>query len=87
MALDWGADNIQVNMICPGWIRTEMTDSVWENKERTAYVIDETPAARLGEPEDMAGAAVFLASSSSDFVTGTNIIADGGIQSGDKSWQ
>ena len=87
MALDWGADNIQVNMIGPGWIRTEMTDSVWENKERTAYIIDETPAARLGEPEDMAGAAVFLASSSSDFVTGTNIIADGGMQSGDKSWQ
>ena len=87
MALDWGADNIQVNMIAPGWIRTEMTDSVWENKERTAYIIDETPAARLGEPEDMAGAAVFLASSSSDFVTGTNIIADGGMQSGDKSWQ
>ena len=87
MALDWGADNIQVNLLAPSWTYSEMTVGVWENKERTAYIIDETPAGRLGEPEDMAGAAVFLASSSSDFVTGANIIADGGMQSGDKSWQ
>ena len=86
MALDWAGVNIQVNLIAPGWIRTEMTDPVWENQERTAYIIDETPAGRLGEPEDMAGAAIFLASPASDFVTGTFINADGGIKAGDKAW-
>ena len=86
MALDWAGDNIQVNLIAPGWIRTEMTDPVWEDRERTAYIIDETPAGRLGEPEDMAGAAIFLASPASDFVTGTFINADGGMKAGDKAW-
>ena len=86
MAIDWGADNIQVNLIAPGWIRTEMTDRVWENKERTSYIIDETPVGRLGEPEDMVGAAVFLASAASNFVTGTYISADGGLKAGDKAW-
>ena len=86
MALDWAADNIQVNLIAPGWIRTEMTDPVWEDKERTAYIVDETPAGRLGEPEDMAGTGVFLASSASDFVTGTYIEPAGGLHAGDKAW-
>ena len=86
MAVDWGADNIQANLIVPGWIRTAMTDGVWDNKERTAYIIGETPAGRLGEPEDMAGAAVFLASPASDFVTGTYIRADGGLTAGDRAW-
>ena len=86
MALDWAGDNIQVNLIAPGWIRTEMTDGVWDDRERTAYIIDETPAGRLGEPEDMAGAAIFLASPASDFVTGTFINADGGMKAGDKAW-
>ena len=63
-----------------------MTDRVWENKERTSYIIDETFAGRVGEPEDMAGAAIFLASSASDFVTGTYIIADEGLKAGDKAW-
>ena len=46
MALDWAGDNIQLNLIAPGWISTEMTDPVWEDTERTAYIIDETPAGR-----------------------------------------
>ena len=86
MALDWAGDNIQVNLIAPGWIRTEMTDGLCDDRERTAYIIDETPAGRLGEPEDMAGAAIFLASPASDFVTGTFINADGGMKAGDKAW-
>ena len=48
MALDWGADNIQVNLLAPSWTYSEMTVGVWENKERTAYIIDETPAGRSG---------------------------------------
>ena len=86
MALDWGADNIQVNLLAPSWTYSEMTVGVWENKERTAYIIDETPAGRIGNPEDLAGAAVFLASPASDFVSGTFINVDGGLKAGDKGW-
>ena len=63
-----------------------MSAPVWENKERTAYIIDEIPAGRIGEPEDLAGAAVFLASPASDFVSGTFISVDGGLKAGDKGW-
>ena len=86
MALDWAGDNIQVNLIAPGWIRTEMTDPVWEDTERTAYIIDETPAGRLGEPEDLAGTGIFLASAASDFITGTDIRPAGDSGVGDKAW-
>ena len=86
MALDWAGDNIQVNLIAPGWIRTEMTDPVWEDTERTAYIIDETPAGRLGEPEDLTGTGIFLASAASDFITGTYIRPAGGSGVGDKAW-
>ena len=64
MALDWGKDNIQVNMIVPGWIRTEMTTVPLGDIKRRNKIISETPVGRVGEPEDMTGAAVFLASRS-----------------------
>ena len=64
---------------------TDMPARFLENKERTAYIIDETPAGRIGEPEDLAGAAVFLASPASDFVSGTFINVDGGLKAGDKA--
>ena len=86
IALDWARDNIQVNLIAPGWIRTEMTDPVWKDTERTAYIIDETPAGRLGEPEDLTGTGIFLASAASDFITGTYIRPAGGSGVGDKAW-
>ena len=85
MALDWAGDNIQLNLIAPGWISTEMTDPVWEDTERTAYIIDETPAGRLGEPEDLAGTGIFLASAASDFITGNYIRPAGGAGVGDKT--
>ena len=59
---------------------------VWKDTERTAYIIDETPAGRLGEPEDLAGAGIFLASAASDFVTGTSLRPAGGSGVGDKLW-
>ncbi len=77
MALDWAADNIQVNLIAPGWIRTEMTESVLEDTERTAHIVAETPAGRFGVPEDLAGTGVFHASAASDFITGTYIRPSG----------
>ena len=77
MAIELAPHNIQVNAIAPGWIETEMTAPV-----RTMPLNDEilarTPAGRWGQPEELAGTAVYLASRASDFVTGTTIRVDGG---------
>ena len=82
LATAWAKDNIQVNSILPGWIDTELTrrgrKDVPDLHDR---VIARTPAGRWGEPNDLAGIAVFLASSASDFVTGTAIPVDGGYSS------
>lgn len=79
LATAWAADNIQVNAVLPGWIDTDLTRKAREQvaglNER---VLARTPAARWGPPADLAGIAVFLASSASDFVTGTAIAVDGG---------
>jgi 2-deoxy-D-gluconate 3-dehydrogenase len=79
LAAAWAKDNIQVNSILPGWIDTAMTQKAREVltglHER---VLARTPAARWGEPADLAGTAVFLCSAASDFVTGTAIPVDGG---------
>ena len=79
LACAWAPDNIQVNAILPGWINTEMTQrgrrEIQGLEER---VIVRTPAGRWGEPEELAGAAIFLASKASDFLTGTSLIVDGG---------
>jgi 2-deoxy-D-gluconate 3-dehydrogenase len=79
MATAWARDNIQVNAVLPGWIDTDLTRQA---RQQVAglhdKVVARTPAARWGTPEDHAGIAVFLASSASDFVTGTAIPVDGG---------
>ena len=79
LATAWAADNIQCNAVLPGWIDTELTQGA---REQVAglyeRVLARTPAGRWGEPADLAGLAVFLASSASDFVTGTAIPVDGG---------
>ncbi len=77
MAIALAPHNIQVNAIVPGWIWSEMTAPV---KETPLYkeIILRTPAGRFGEPEECAGAAVFLASRASDFVTGSIVYVDGG---------
>ena len=79
MAASWAADQIQVNAILPGWIATVLTQAAREQvpglNER---VIARTAAGRWGQPADLAGTAVFLASAASDFVTGTAIPVDGG---------
>ena len=79
LAASWAADQIQVNAILPGWIATDLTQAAREQvpglNER---VIARTAAGRWGQPADLAGTAVFLASAASDFVTGTAIPVDGG---------
>lgn len=82
LAMAWARDNIQVNCILPGWIETDLTrgarQAVAGLHER---VVQGTPADRWGQPDDLAGAAVFFSSRASDFVTGTALPVDGGFSS------
>jgi gluconate 5-dehydrogenase len=81
MAVEWAKYNIQVNGIGPGFIVTEMNKPLLEDQKFDAMVKSRTPAGRWGEPSDLAGAAVFLASSASDYVTGQIIYVEGGLLS------
>src|SRR6516165_50644 len=80
MAIELAPHNIQVNAIAPGWIETDMTAPVRTTpmKLMNDEILMRTRAGRWGQPEEVAGAAVFLASQASDFVTGTTIRVDGG---------
>jgi 2-deoxy-D-gluconate 3-dehydrogenase len=79
MAAAWATDGIQVNAVLPGWIETELTDGARAQVPGLSErVVARTPTGRWGQPQDLAGIAVFLASAASDFVTGTAIPVDGG---------
>jgi len=79
LATAWAKDNIQANAILPGWIDTDLTKKARVDVDGLHdRVVERTPARRWGDPEDFAGIAVFLASSASDFMTGTAIPVDGG---------
>ena len=79
LALELAPRAIHVNYICPGFIRTDMTRR-WAERWLTRKIVEHrTPLGRLGEPEDVARVALFLASSDSDFVTGEGIVVDGGL--------
>jgi gluconate 5-dehydrogenase len=79
MAVELAPHNIQVNAIAPGYFATEMNRALLDNAEFTAWVNKRTPAGRWGNPPEIAGLAVFLASSASDYVTGQMMIIDGGM--------
>lgn len=80
LATEWACHNVQVNGIGPGYFATAQTAPIRENGHPfNDFIISRTPAARWGDPEDLAGAAVFLASHASDFVSGQVIYVDGGI--------
>lgn len=79
LACAWAPDNIQVNAILPGWIDTDLTRRARQQvADLHDFVLSRTPAGRWGDPDDLAGAAVFLSSSASDFVTGAALPVDGG---------
>ena len=79
LAAEWGPKNVRVNAIAPGLIRTEFAKALWEDDKRRAEREQATPLRRLGEPRDIGGIAVFLASEAAAFMTGQVIVADGGV--------
>ena len=79
LAAEWGPKNVRVNAIAPGLVKTEFARALWEDEKRAAERIQATPLRRLGEPRDIGGIAVFLASDAAAFITGQCIVADGGV--------
>lgn len=85
MAVEWAEHNIQVNCLAPGFIMTELTrEGVWANAHRSAWLLDRIPMKRPGEPDEMNGVALLLASRASDYLTGQTIHIDGGFAAGSK---
>lgn len=78
LALEWGPSNIRINSIAPGLVKTDFAKALWEDPERLKRVENQTPLRRIGEPEDIAGVALFLGSRMGAYVTGQTIVADGG---------
>jgi NAD(P)-dependent dehydrogenase (short-subunit alcohol dehydrogenase family) len=79
LAAELGPHNIRVNCIAPGLIKTDFARALWENPDQKEAREAETPLRRIGEPDDIAGAAVYLASRASAFTTGQTIVCDGGV--------
>lgn len=78
-AVELGDANIQVNALAPGLIKTKFSQALWENDRLVEHVEARTPLGRLGQVEDVVGAALFLASPASDYITGDVIVIDGGV--------
>lgn len=79
LAVEWGQHNIRVNCIAPGLVKTDFARALWENPETLGKYESQTPLRRIGEPDDIGGIAVFLASRAGAFVTGQTLVADGGV--------
>jgi 2-deoxy-D-gluconate 3-dehydrogenase len=78
LANEWAKHNVNVNAIAPGYIDTKNTDALRADKTRNRQILERIPAGRWGQPEDMAGAAVFLSSAASDYIQGHILVVDGG---------
>jgi len=78
LANEWAAKNIQVNAIAPGYIATTNTEPLQADEIRNRQILERIPAGRWGQPEEVAGAALFLASPASNYVTGHVLVVDGG---------
>jgi NAD(P)-dependent dehydrogenase (short-subunit alcohol dehydrogenase family) len=79
LAVEWGPDNIRVNCIAPGLIRTNFAKALTDDPVKAGMVENETPLRRIGEPDDIGGIAVLLASAAGRYITGQTIVADGGM--------
>jgi len=82
IAVEWGPKNIRANCLAPGLIRTDFARALWEKPELERERASATPLKRIGEPDEIAGAAVFLASPAASFLTGQTIVIDGGVTIG-----
>lgn len=78
LAVEWGPKNVRVNCIAPGLVRTDFARALWENPEIYEATVSKYPLRRIGEPDEIAGAAVLLASDAGSFTTGQTIVIDGG---------
>ncbi len=82
LADEWGAHGITVNCLAPGWFETDQNRVLYRDAAWVAYLEDRIPLGRHGQPQDLDGAVVFLASDASAYVTGQTILVDGGITTG-----
>jgi gluconate 5-dehydrogenase len=82
LADDWGPHGVTVNCLAPGWFKTQQNRVLYENEEWLEYICDRIPMGRPGKPNDLDGSVVFLASESSEYVTGQTLLVDGGISTG-----
>ena len=82
LADDWGKYGITVNCLAPGWFQTAQNQVLYEDKKWVEYLIDRIPLKRPGDPRDLEGAIVFLASEASGYITGQTLLVDGGISTG-----
>ena len=79
LAVEYGPNNVRVNCIAPGLIKTDFAKALWEDPKALKRRTSSTPLRRIGEPDEIAGAAIFLASKAGSFVTGQAIVVDGGV--------
>jgi NAD(P)-dependent dehydrogenase (short-subunit alcohol dehydrogenase family) len=85
LAVEWGPKNVRANAIAPGLVRTDFARALWEDPGIYAKRTKDTPLKRIGEPDEIAGAAVFLGSAAGSFMTGQTIVIDGGVLAGSPS--
>jgi len=82
LADEWGSRGVTVNCLAPGWFRTKQNAVLYENEKWVEYITDRIPLKRPGQPNDLDGAVVFLASDASAYITGQTLLVDGGISTG-----
>ena len=82
LAVEWGPRGIRANAIAPGLVRTDFARALWEDEANLRRRTRDTPLGRIGEPDEIAGAAVFLAAAAGRFMTGQTIVIDGGVTAG-----
>jgi NAD(P)-dependent dehydrogenase (short-subunit alcohol dehydrogenase family) len=82
VAVEWGPKNVRANCIAPGLVRTDFARALWEDPVNYRKRTRDTPLQRIGEPDEIAGAAIFLASAAGNFTTGQTIVIDGGTTAG-----